>query len=178
MSHRKPTSLKIIEGTYRPDRSSPNEPELPVERLSAPDHLTAEATKYWPRLVDQLFNMNVLTSADAEALSSLCEALADASRARTSLSCPVLDACGRQICAGGSLVYITESKNDTMVRARAEVAMIVDADRRVAMWLSRFGLTPADRGRVSASATQELDPDSPWARFSSYAPHPSLTSYR
>jgi phage terminase small subunit len=36
-----------------------------------------------------------------------------------------------------------------MIRARPEVAMIADADRRIMMWMSKFGLTPADRSRVS-----------------------------
>ena len=54
-----------------------------------------------------------------------------------------------------------------MVRARPEVAMISDADRRVATWLARFGLTPADRSRVSASQSAA---DPPWdALFSAEA---------
>jgi P27 family predicted phage terminase small subunit len=84
--------------------------------------------------------MGVLTTADALALECLCEAYADLLSARTALAK-----------RGASLSYETKTKEGgVMHRAYPEVAMVSDADRRFVMHLGRFGLTPADRSRVSA----------------------------
>jgi len=45
-----------------------------------------------------------------------------------------------------------------MRRSRPEIADIADADRRFCMWLSRFGMTPADRSRVSAAMPESGNP--------------------
>jgi hypothetical protein len=45
-----------------------------------------------------------------------------------------------------------------MIRVRPEVAMIADADRRLMAWLARFGLSPADRSRVSEIVGTQPNP--------------------
>jgi phage terminase small subunit len=50
-----------------------------------------------------------------------------------------------------------------MLRSHPAVAIVADADRRYAMWLSKFGLTPSDRSRVSA-AISDTDKN-PFAQF-------------
>jgi phage terminase small subunit len=52
-----------------------------------------------------------------------------------------------QIAAGGERYYWTGG----LRRQRPELADISDADRRISSWAAKFGMTPADRSRVSAS---------------------------
>jgi P27 family predicted phage terminase small subunit len=106
--------------------------------------------------------MGILTRADVIAVEGLCESYSDLLAARDSLKQDIVH--GTVIVAkGGSLTYTTTGKSGIMVRNRPEVALIGDADRRVSMWLAKFGLTPADRSRVSAN----VDPGAadPFADF-------------
>jgi phage terminase small subunit len=96
--------------------------------------------------------MGVLTEADGLALESLCEAYSDLRSARAALA------------AAQEITYATvNSAGNLMHRGRPENALIADADRRVRMWLSAFGLTPSDRARVSA--VDRADEYDPAARF-------------
>jgi len=156
----KPTILKVIAGTARPSRINAAEPRPAPAGPDAPDSLSDCARKHWDRLSAMLSAMRLLTQADGEALAALCEALKDGETARASLALPAVDGSGRKLCAAGALTYVTEGKAGPMIRPRPELAIIADADRRVAMWLSRFGLTPADRARVRVSEPRAED--SPW----------------
>jgi P27 family predicted phage terminase small subunit len=137
---RKPTHLKLVTGTDRPDRRPAIEPKPRRARPGAPAHLSASAKAGWRAFSVILDRMGVLTEADGPALEGLCEAYADVRRARASLA------------AADGLYYETINKaGGLMLRTRPEVAIISDADRRLAMWFAKFGLTPADRSRVSAN---------------------------
>lgn len=137
---RKPTHLKVVAGTDQPCRTNKNEPKPRREKPSPPSHLSDKAKTAWGAVSVILDRMGVLTEADGYALEGLCEAYADLRLARDSLS------------AAGELYYETTNQSGgVMLRPRPEVAMISDADRRFAMWLAKFGLTPADRSRVSAA---------------------------
>jgi hypothetical protein len=63
----------------------------------------------------------------------------------------------------GELFYWTGGKGLPVRRARPELAVIADADRRLLMWCQRFGMSPADRARVSV--TEKKDEDDLWAVF-------------
>jgi phage terminase small subunit len=45
--------------------------------------------------------------------------------------------------------YESVGKNGTMQRVKPIFAALAEAERRLRDWLGRFGLTPADRSRVS-----------------------------
>jgi P27 family predicted phage terminase small subunit len=146
---RLPTSLKKLHGTARPDRANPREPK----GIGAPEpaaRLSAAAAAYWPRVMEVLAGMRVTAESDGLAVAALCETLADLAAARESLAKPV-EADGRVIAEGGAQTYTVETKSGgVMVRARPEVGMIADADRRLMSWLAKFGLSPSDRTRVRA----------------------------
>jgi P27 family predicted phage terminase small subunit len=156
MSHKKTTQQKRIEGTLRKDRLNPNEPTPAPGIPKAPAHLSARARAAWKVLSERLDAIGVLTQADGLALEGLCEAYADLQQARESLAAH-----------GGRVTYeCTTKSGDVMYRSHPEVAMIADADRRVQTWLAKFGLTPADRSRVSAR--EPKDPhDELWAVLAS-----------
>lgn len=71
---RKPTALKVLEGTNQPVRANPAEPEFePTEGAVRPDWLNGpEAVKEWDRLAGLLESQRVLTDADLQTLGHLC----------------------------------------------------------------------------------------------------------
>jgi P27 family predicted phage terminase small subunit len=138
MPARKPTNLKVLQGTLRRDRLNPNEPEAGVGRPCCPPWLDAVARGYWDALADHLEEMSVLTQADGHALALLCAALSEYQAAIAVLQ---ID--------GPTYKCVTKA-GDMMVRQRPEVAIAQDAWRRAKMMLEQFGLTPAARSRVEA----------------------------
>ena len=163
---RKPTHLKVVAGTAQASRINHREPKPAAGTPSAPSHLSSGARKAWAQLSAILNDMGVLTLGDPVALEMLCNAYADLLQARASLAKPLVipwdgvDPETRDIVAAfaGERYYWTYGKGGPMRRSRPEIADIADAERRVAMWLAKFGLTPADRSRVSAAPTVDKNP--------------------
>ncbi|SRR6266851_2922960 len=145
---RKPSHLKVVSGTFRRDRAVLNEPKpARISRPRPPAHLSPEAKKAWRAFSVVLDRAGVLTEMDGFALEGLAESYADLIRARA------------QLPEDGSLTYeVTTKAGDIMIRAYPEVAIAADADRRFAMWLSKFGLDPASRSRVAASTDMGKNP--------------------
>lgn len=72
---RKPTALKVVAGTDRPDREAPEAAELPLvsDVPPAPDWMpNAHARKEWERLAPILHANKLLTEAGLSALGQLC----------------------------------------------------------------------------------------------------------
>jgi P27 family predicted phage terminase small subunit len=145
---RTPTNLKLVQGTARKDRLNPNEPKPNRSLPSAPEHLSDAAKLAWGKASLILDRMGVLTEADGIALEEVTETYAELVQCRM-----VLKSIER--------IYETDSEGGKMYRSHPIVAQIADASRRLAMWLTKFGMTPADRSRVTAAeADGEADP---WA---------------
>jgi P27 family predicted phage terminase small subunit len=150
----KPTHLKVVAGTAQKCRMNPNEPKPQRSRPSPPAHLSDRAKAAWGAVSLILDEMGVLTKADVFAVEGFCEAYADGQAARASLAKDAIYD-GDMIAIGGALTYVTVGKSGPMLRQRPEIAMIADADRRLAMWAAKCGMTPADRARVSASPAEK-----------------------
>jgi P27 family predicted phage terminase small subunit len=131
---------------------NPNEPKPALAIPDAPVHLSDKAAEVWPIFAANILGMKVLSEVDWSGLEQLCECYAQLRAAREAVK------------AYGSLTYTTQSENGTMYRPYPEVAIIADCDRRLAMWLAKFGLTPADRSKVSAHT--ENGDESPWDSLS------------
>jgi len=143
----KPNHLHLVQGTGRADRgTAADAPQSrTLKRPNPPAHLTDPAKACWRKLCVLLSNMGVLTAADMIALERTCAVYADVVRLQG-----VLEILGE--------TYETKSvTGEPMVRARPERAMLADADRRFAAYLSHFGLTPATRGKVTAGG-KKTDP--------------------
>jgi phage terminase small subunit len=67
---RKPTALKVVEGTFRKDRANADEPKFePLTEIPAPPRkLKAEARREWDRVIEFVFKNRIC---GAEALSIL-----------------------------------------------------------------------------------------------------------
>lgn len=145
---RKPDHLKLVSGTAQPCRMNKKAPKPKQKRPTMPRHLSAKAKAGWKEAVAVAARMGVLTEADSLALEMMAEAISDVRTARASLAQPLM--LGEEVfAAGGERYYWTSGKGGPMRRQRPEIADINEAERRFAMWATKFGLTPADRSRVS-----------------------------
>ena len=124
--NRKPDHLKVLTGTMRKDRSNPNAPEIEIVIPEPSESLPKEAKEEYIKLSIILNNMRVLTEADQGELENLAIARAQ-------------------------IKYLSEklfSMSDLNEFRKIQIA-INDAIRISAALSIRFGLSPADRSRVS-----------------------------
>lgn len=68
----KPTALKKLQGTFRPDRAPSNEFKPAVGAPAKPDYLDDIASAQWDRVVAQLSEHKVLATVDGAALEAFC----------------------------------------------------------------------------------------------------------
>lgn len=68
----KPTALKILQGTARPDRMNSDEPKPELSSTRPPSWLTAEQRKIWKEKAPGLIAQGVLTVWDRDALGRYC----------------------------------------------------------------------------------------------------------
>ena len=160
---RKPTIVKEVSGTARKHRMNAAEPKPGAASFNPPEHLSDAAKEAWREISGIAEQMGVLTETDPVVLEGIAGTLADLRKARAALGRPLMVSRGGevvQLAEGGERYYWTDGAGGPMRRTRPEVADIADADRRLLGWIQKFGLSPADRSRVSAS-TKPAE-SSPW----------------
>jgi P27 family predicted phage terminase small subunit len=143
----KPTRLKILQGTFRPDRAQSDEMSVPIGTPSAPDVLNKTALAEWERLVPILSASRVLTEADRGTLASYCMAWArwvEAEKILTSKG-----------------MTTTSPKGYEM--QRPEVSIASNAQKAMERLASHLGLSPAARTRVKAGPP--VNKENPFAMF-------------
>lgn len=130
--NRKPTRLKVLSGTARPDRMG-NEPKPSPIAPRCPKWLGKDARKEWRYLAPKLERLGLLTETDGTSFAVYCEAFSRWKKAVLALQeLPVTDPAYRK-------VAITLEKAAQEMRAQG----------------ARFGLSPADRGRLDLSVVEE-----------------------
>ena len=137
----KPTAIKRIAGTYRPDRSAANEPqpEIPERTPSVPSHLSEAARAEWYRVAKELHGLGLLTRIDVTALAAYCETFATWVEA--------LDKCRE-------MGLIVKSPNGFPIQ-NPYLSVASQAEKRMRQWLGEFGMTPSSRSRVSVPQAEE-----------------------
>ena len=138
-NRRKPTALKVMQGTDRPDRTPENEPK-PSGVPEPPDFLTTEAKKEWRRLAPELGAIGMLTSADRAIFTGYCVAWADFASLQKKLN--------------GMASHVWESEKGYR-QVIPEVAMRDAAWKRVMQAGSRIGLDPAARSGLDVQPRTE-----------------------
>src|SRR5262245_7810968 len=73
----KPTNLKLIQGTFRKDRSVIHEARPKPEIPNAPVELSEEAKREWERVSTELAALGLLSRIDRAALAGYCEVWSD-----------------------------------------------------------------------------------------------------
>ena len=123
---RKPTQLKVLQGTARADRLNPDEPCPDIEYPDPPEFLLPAARDEWDRIVPILIDLKMISKADQVALALYCQTWGRILEVENILK--------GDLDADTHLKYlrISNSLND---QARK--------------FITEFGLSPASRSRVS-----------------------------
>jgi P27 family predicted phage terminase small subunit len=144
---KKPTALKQLQGTLRPSRENPNEPQPTRGIPVAPKHLSPVGKAAFATTAQLLDEMNLCTVVDAPILELVASTYADLREAEASLK------------ARKSLFEVAKTdRGAPVIRVFPEVAIISDLRKQYLTLLAKCGLTPADRSKVSAPPKAE-DPE-------------------
>lgn len=139
---RKPDHLKVVDGD-REDRINRDAPMPNLTSLAPPVALSDRAEKFWDQLAPDMKNRGILSDWDLPILAQLCDALAryfeygDLLEAANSSD----DSPGRDL-----------AKSARGVTRHPYVQMQRDANAMVVQMASRFGMTPADRSKLSVKS--------------------------
>lgn len=138
---RKPTALKLIQGTARADRSPENEPKPEIEIPAVPGHLSDEAKVEWGRISQELAELGLLTRIDRGALAAYCESWAQ-----------WVEACAKVRELG--VVSVSDKGNEYLnpwVGVRSKSLELMHK------FAAEFGMTPASRSRISVKPKEDED---------------------
>jgi P27 family predicted phage terminase small subunit len=148
MTQRKPTKLKKLAGTHRPDRDPEHEPEPEPGPVSMPRGvLPRSARKMWREWAPELQRLGLLTPMDGPMFTLLCTwagiAVDAAALIREAEEAP-----------GAEQGLVT---NDDRDRARKNRALTVlrAASTELRQLSASFGLTPADRAGLDVPGQDE-----------------------
>ncbi|WP_256846924.1 phage terminase small subunit P27 family [Paenibacillus sp. Pae108] len=139
--NKKPTELKLLQGTYRPDRAPENEPkpDKPSTVPDPPSYLDPVAKKEWRRLAPELIRLGLLTVADLVAFETYCLAYGRLVAATKSLKK-----------AKSMFHEYTNKAGATNFVSRPEIAVIQKESLVIKAFCAEFGLSPAARTRMEA----------------------------
>lgn len=149
----KPPELKLLEGRgHRAvDLTSVFRPEVGAPTM--PRDLSREGRKAWKRLVPELVRYNLLSRVDSDALEDLCETIG------------LIKVLRRSINARQELLLTKNEDPAGAVEARTPKGMRIQSPTYQALnrereklrsWLAEFGLTPAQRARVTTAVRAQL----------------------
>jgi P27 family predicted phage terminase small subunit len=144
----KPTRMKVVQGTFRQDRTTLNEPKPKNQLPPCPDFLEGRARQEYFRIGRKLERIGVLTEVDELALVSLCQSWAEYIEAT------------EQARKTGMLV---KSPSGYPI-VNPYVTLANQALKRVRSFLTEFGMTPGSRSRISAAEVVD-ESENPWMNF-------------
>lgn len=155
---KKPTNLKIIQGTHRPDRANPNEPdpEILSDIPEPPAGLSDEIKAAWRMFAEQLQMIGVLAKTDLAALEAAASCYVEWKNARDFIAQHGVAYEEKSVDKNGDVVVLGWKKYPQTTALHA-------AENRLRLWLNQFGMTPASRANVSA--TPGKNESSPWDAF-------------
>lgn len=135
----KPTELKLLTGTYRPDRDNKNtpKPEISGEVPAPPSYFDNTAKKEWKRLAPILHKLGLLTVADYAMFEAYCLSYGRMVQAQKDL----------KKAKAMTYEYINKAGAKNIV-PRPEIAMIQKESIIIKTLCAEFGLTPSARTRM------------------------------
>jgi P27 family predicted phage terminase small subunit len=148
MPARKPTAVKIAQGTAQKCRMNPNEAEPPVEVPSAPAWMEndAVAMEEWNRITPLLADQGLISHMDMAELAIYCSAYSENAAAE------------KRVQEEGT--YVMNRFDEEVVAPW--VGVREKAQQKMHTFLRQFGMTPASRSGVKAV---KKEPDNPLAQF-------------
>lgn len=151
MSNIKPTKIKELEGTYRKDRAPKNEvmPTIALT-LTTPPELNEWGVQLWKAISEEYLRIGLITNVDTGSLFTLCNEFGTYCEADDLIKGKGLEVEEDVYSAKGELVG-TKNVVNPMLKVRN------DAFKNYNSMCSKFGITPADRARLSAPENKEDD---------------------
>jgi len=148
--NKKPTQLKVLQGTNNPSRENHNEPQPELAIPKPRKTLSRREKKEYKRLSESCYLLGVLTEVDGLELEMCAIELAKYHEFTEYLEREGYTY--EAVTAAGNIVF----------KARPEVAMRNEAFKNTTNLLARFGLDPVNRSRVSALPEKK---GSKWDKF-------------
>ncbi len=139
---RKPTPLKILDGSNKKNPTPKDEPIYDPSIPEPPEHLTDYALEEWERISKMLYPLGLLTDADRAAMAGYCQ-----SYGRWRLA-------EEQLQKTPGLVIETQSGN---LIQNPLVGIANKAMEHMRKFITLFGLSPADRTRVSVDKQNKTE---------------------
>ncbi len=130
---KKPTVLKVLQGTARKDRENKDEVKPNLNIPEPPDHLSKLALIEWGRISSFLYKLGLLSDIDMASLAAYCQSFGRWSEAETEL-------------AENGLTIKTTNGN---VIQNPLVGIANQAMEHMRKHLIEFGMTPSSRAKVS-----------------------------
>lgn len=154
---RKPTALKELEGTVRPDRANAREPKTRLVRIPPPpEHLSSCERQAWKRLAKVVDPMKIATASDLESFAFAVQTIAAAHLA------------AREVFESGSVTDVEETAHGgAHAKVKPALTAMVQLQKLWIVHANRWGLTPGDRSRVSTLEGDDKDSKDPLAEFES-----------
>jgi len=132
--NKKPTNLKILQGSFRKDRSKPGEPKPAIlADLRPPAWMDRHAKTFWRKQAPKLVAMGILTEIDTDLLAVAAETYSTWRKAT-------------------DLFRNMSPDHEHYRTVRVEREHAATELRRM---LGEFGMTPASRSRVSGTSQSE-----------------------
>ena len=144
---KKPSALKELQGTARPDRSNPSEPRLPVRIPDAPAWVDEAPTTraLFDQVTKYVTDMNIATQVDGLALSLLADQIALYIELRS------------HIREEGTVVTVTGSTGQDKTMAHPAIPQLNQTLGSIHKLLREYGLTAASRSNMSAHEEKDVD---------------------
>ena len=150
----KPPELKALEGGrgHRPiDLTSMFRPEVGVPTM--PKHLGREGRKAWKRLTPELERYNLLSTVDADALFMLCQTIGRLELAERSIAARQALLLSQGKDPAESMVGLTPKG----MQVQSVMYQVLNREmEKLRHLLAEFGLSPAQRARVSTGIRAQL----------------------
>jgi P27 family predicted phage terminase small subunit len=138
----KPTAIKKLEGNPGRRPLNPAEPKPRKARPKPPAWLSEAELREWKRITRELRAMQVLTSADADAIAVYCQVAVRYQQAT------------KEIAEKGLTV---DSPNGYPIINPA-LSIVNKCIQQMHRLLTEFGMTPAARSRISVPEPEAADP--------------------
>lgn len=148
---RKPTELKLLDGSYRADRSPQNEPKPDKIAPSCPSALDTGARREWKRLEKALEALGLLTELDRAAFASYCILWSRQEKIASELK--KIDK------------KLAKLPDFSLIRSQLETkqeALLLEQRKgmpNLKSFIAELGLSATSRGRISLPGQSEEDDD-------------------
>ena len=148
---RKPLTLKLLDGTFRADRDTTNEPRFATGTFTNPFSATTERVPFdeWNRLCPELLRVGLLNLANVQTFTAMCRCHAD------------IRALEEKILNEGRFVHYpmfsrkTGEQTGTIEKENVAWKPLHDARVLFNRLCNEFGCTPASAGKVAAQKKPE-----------------------